>query len=159
MRDYFLRRLLPQPMDAISADQVLFEGTDLAGADAATLHRIRGGRIGMSFQEPMTALNPVHRIGRQIAESLILHLGLDRRAALARGVTLLERVGNLIEEPLMIHGVGNPGERAAALNGRNCGRQAGPALHRTWRPATSTSDRPGGLERHLFPGQPAQQSQ
>lgn len=86
-------RLLPQPMGAISAGQVLFEGTDLANADAASLQQIRGGRIGMIFQEPMTALNPVHRIGRQIAESLILHRGLDRRAALARAVTLLERVG------------------------------------------------------------------
>ncbi len=80
-------------MGRISDGRVLFEGTDLARADADDLQQIRGGRIGMIFQEPMTALNPVHRIGRQIAESLTLHRGLDRRAALARAVTLLERVG------------------------------------------------------------------
>ncbi|TVS16827.1 MAG: ABC transporter ATP-binding protein [Gammaproteobacteria bacterium] len=88
-----IMRLLPQPMGQIVAGTIRFEGTDLVSADQPTLHRIRGGRIGMIFQEPMTALNPVHRIGRQIAESLILHKGIERRAALERAVGMLERVG------------------------------------------------------------------
>ncbi len=88
-----IMRLLPQPMGQILAGTIHFEGTDLVSADQSTLHRIRGGRIGMIFQEPMTALNPVHRIGRQIAESLILHKGIERRAALERAVDMLERVG------------------------------------------------------------------
>jgi oligopeptide/dipeptide ABC transporter ATP-binding protein len=88
-----IMRLLPQPMGQISRGSIVFEGTDLATADAATLHKIRGGRIGMIFQEPMTALNPVHRIGRQIAESLTLHLDIDKREALQRAVGMLERVG------------------------------------------------------------------
>lgn len=85
--------LLPQPMGRIQAGSIRVEGRELVGADRDTLHRMRGHRMGMIFQEPMTALNPVHRIGRQIAESLILHKGLDRRAALTKAVTLLERVG------------------------------------------------------------------
>jgi peptide/nickel transport system ATP-binding protein len=88
-----IMRLLPQPMGRITRGEVLFEGTDLASAPLETLHRIRGRRIGMIFQEPMTALNPVHRIGRQIAESLVLHRGLSQRDALVRAVHLLERVG------------------------------------------------------------------
>ncbi len=88
-----IMRLLPQPMGRITRGQVLFDGTDLAAAEPETLHRIRGGRIGMIFQEPMTALNPVHRIGRQIAESLVLHRGLNQRDALVRAVGMLERVG------------------------------------------------------------------
>jgi oligopeptide/dipeptide ABC transporter ATP-binding protein len=86
-------RLLPQPMAHIERGQILFEGHDLARADYDILHRIRGGRIGMIFQEPMTALNPSHRIGRQIAEPLVLHLGLSPREALARAVELLRELG------------------------------------------------------------------
>jgi len=88
-----IMRLLPQPMGRITRGQVLFDGTDLATAEPETLHKVRGGRIGMIFQEPMTALNPVHRIGRQIAESLVLHRGLNQRDALVRAVMMLERVG------------------------------------------------------------------
>jgi oligopeptide/dipeptide ABC transporter ATP-binding protein len=86
-------RLLPQPMAHIERGQILFEGQDLATVDYDTLHRVRGGRIGMIFQEPMTALNPTHRIGRQIAEPLGLHLGLRPREALERAVELLRELG------------------------------------------------------------------
>ena len=55
--------------------------------------RLRGHRIGMVFQEPMTALNPVHTIGRQVAEPLRLHLGLDKTTARQRAIALLDRVG------------------------------------------------------------------
>ena len=86
-------QLLPRPMARVAGGSVLFEGVDLVTADAAHLHSVRGNRIGMIFQEPMTALNPVHRVGRQIAESLVLHRGLDQRAALGAAVELLRRVG------------------------------------------------------------------
>ena len=86
-------RLLPQPMAHIERGEILFEGHDLARADYETLQRIRGRRIGMIFQEPMTALNPSHRIGRQIAESLCLHLGMRPRDALVRAVELLRELG------------------------------------------------------------------
>jgi oligopeptide/dipeptide ABC transporter ATP-binding protein len=86
-------RLLPQPMAHIEQGHIWFEEQDLAIADYDTLHRVRGGRIGMIFQEPMTALNPTHRIGRQIAEPLSLHLGLRPREALSRAVELLRELG------------------------------------------------------------------
>jgi peptide/nickel transport system ATP-binding protein len=76
--------------------QVLFEGENLLALDDAALCQYRGRRIGMIFQEPMTALNPVHRVGDQIAEPLILHGLMDRPAALREATRLLERVG--IEE-------------------------------------------------------------
>jgi peptide/nickel transport system ATP-binding protein len=63
------------------------------GLDDRALCRLRGNRIGMVFQEPMTALNPVHRIGRQVAEPLRLHRGLGRAAARREALALLERVG------------------------------------------------------------------
>ncbi|HSG91302.1 MAG TPA: ABC transporter ATP-binding protein [Pseudomonadales bacterium] len=88
-----ITQLLPQPMARIAGGSVRFEGSDLVNASETELHAVRGNRIGMIFQEPMTALNPVHRIGKQIAESLILHRGLDQRAALEAAVDLLRRVG------------------------------------------------------------------
>lgn len=88
-----IMRLLPWPAGRIAGGRILFRGEDLAAASPQRLQQIRGNRIGMVFQEPMTALNPVHRIGRQIAESLVLHRGLSRRNALARAVDLLHRVG------------------------------------------------------------------
>jgi oligopeptide/dipeptide ABC transporter ATP-binding protein len=88
-----IAQLLPRPMARIAGGQVLLDGEDLVPAAPERLHAIRGDRIGMIFQEPMTALNPVHRIGRQIAESLVLHRDLDSRAALERAVDLLRRVG------------------------------------------------------------------
>ncbi|MEO7339089.1 MAG: ABC transporter ATP-binding protein, partial [Caldimonas sp.] len=67
-------------------------GEELTTLDDAALCRLRGRRIGMVFQEPMTALNPLHTIGRQIAEPLRLHLGLSARDARAEALRLLERV-------------------------------------------------------------------
>ena len=57
------------------------------------MHEVRGGEIGVIFQEPMMALNPCHRIGKQISESLILHRGMDKREASEESVSLLEKVG------------------------------------------------------------------
>ena len=86
-------RLLPLPAAQILAGEIWFEGENLAAAPIDRLHKIRGNRIGMIFQEPMTALNPVHRVGRQIIETLKLHRGLDDRDALAAAVEMLKRVG------------------------------------------------------------------
>jgi len=69
-----------------------FEDRDLVELDEAEMRTLRGDRIGMVFQEPMTALNPLHRIGRQVAEPLILHRGMSRAAAWAEAVELLARV-------------------------------------------------------------------
>jgi oligopeptide/dipeptide ABC transporter ATP-binding protein len=86
-------RLLPYPAASILGGSVWFEGEDLVSAPLERLHAIRGNRIGMIFQEPMTALNPVQRIGRQISESLALHRGLGGRDALAACVEMLDKVG------------------------------------------------------------------
>jgi peptide/nickel transport system ATP-binding protein len=86
-------RLLPYPAARILRGRILFEGQDLASASVERLQRVRGNRIGMIFQEPMTALNPVQRIGRQIMESLALHRGLSGRDALTASVEMLDRVG------------------------------------------------------------------
>ena len=69
-----------------------FDGQDLAQLDEPAWCRLRGRRIAMVFQEPMTALNPLHTIGRQVAEPLRLHLGLSVAEARARALALLERV-------------------------------------------------------------------
>jgi peptide/nickel transport system ATP-binding protein len=81
------------PENAATSGRVLLDGDDLLAKDEAALCDIRGNRIAMIFQEPMTSLNPVHRIGRQIAEPLRLHRGLDDKAARAEALRLLDRVG------------------------------------------------------------------
>jgi peptide/nickel transport system ATP-binding protein len=83
--------LLPDGAQLIGS--VRFAGRELVGQPEAELCAIRGDRIGMVFQEPMTALNPVHTVGRQDGEPLRLHRGLDERAARAESIALLERVG------------------------------------------------------------------
>jgi oligopeptide/dipeptide ABC transporter ATP-binding protein len=77
----------------IAAGSIHFQGRDLAGLDDAEMRSIRGGQIGMIFQEPMTSLNPVFTIGRQIEEVLSLHQQLSARAARAQALELLQRVG------------------------------------------------------------------
>jgi len=88
-----IMRLLPQPMGQIRGGRNLFEGRDLATLPPAELHRIRGGRIGMIFQEPMTALNPVQPIGRQLSEVFLLHRTKDPADAWRRGTEMLRKVG------------------------------------------------------------------
>jgi oligopeptide/dipeptide ABC transporter ATP-binding protein len=73
--------------------RIEFDGVDLGGLDGEAMRRLRGSRIGMIFQEPMTSLNPVFTIGEQIAEVGRIHRGLSGRAALARAAELLELVG------------------------------------------------------------------
>jgi peptide/nickel transport system ATP-binding protein len=88
-----IMRLLPQPMGRIVAGEVIFRGRNLVHVPITEMEAIRGNDIGMIFQEPMTALNPVHRIGRQLTEGLILHKGLNPRQATREAVEVLERVG------------------------------------------------------------------
>jgi peptide/nickel transport system ATP-binding protein/oligopeptide transport system ATP-binding protein len=77
----------------IAAGQILFEGRDLTKLSEPELRSVRGARVGMIFQEPMTSLNPVFRIGRQIEEVLVLHQKLAPEAARAQTLELLGRVG------------------------------------------------------------------
>jgi len=80
------------PDGARASGALRFEGRELLGQPEADWCRLRGNRLAMVFQEPMTALNPLHPIGRQIAEPLRLHKGLDARAARAEALRLLQRV-------------------------------------------------------------------
>ncbi len=78
---------------ATTSGRILFEGSDLRARSEPALRAVRGGEIAMIFQEPMTALNPLHTIGAQIGEALALHQRLDRREARQRSIELLERTG------------------------------------------------------------------
>jgi peptide/nickel transport system ATP-binding protein len=77
----------------IEGRAVLADGTDLLHANEEQMRRIRGARVAMIFQDPMTALNPVHRVGEQIAEQILAHEHVTKAAARARAVDLLNRVG------------------------------------------------------------------
>ncbi len=86
-------RLIPNPPGRIVGGQVLFDGEDLLKVDDEEIRRVRGNKIAMVFQDPMTSLNPVLTICRQISESLELHLNMSKDAARKRSVELLELVG------------------------------------------------------------------
>ena len=86
-------RLIPDPPGRITGGQVLFAGRDLLGLSAEEMRAVRGNEIGMVFQEPMTSLNPVLTIGRQITETLEQHRGADRATAERRAIELLGLVG------------------------------------------------------------------
>ena len=86
-------RLVPSPPGRITGGRIVFEGEDLLQAPEQRLRDVRGHRIGMIFQEPMTSLNPVLTIGDQLSETVIKHLKLDARAARARSIELLKAVG------------------------------------------------------------------
>jgi len=86
-------RLIPSPPGKIVGGEVWFDGQDLLKVDEDEIRHVRGNRIAMIFQEPMTSLNPVLTIGRQITEALELHLKMNRNAANRRAVELLELVG------------------------------------------------------------------
>ena len=88
-----LMRLLDSPPAEISARSVTFEGRDLMSLAERDMADLRGARLSMIFQEPMTSLNPLMTVGRQIDEPLVRHLGLSRNEARARTLELLARVG------------------------------------------------------------------
>ena len=85
-------RLIPQPPGRIVDGQVIFQGKDLLKISADAIRRVRGNKIAMIFQDPMTSLNPVLTIGRQISEALELHLGMNKAQARRRSIELLEMV-------------------------------------------------------------------
>ena len=85
-------RLIPSPPGRIVSGAIRFAGRDLVGLTEAEMRQVRGNEISMIFQEPMTSLNPVLTIGRQIAETLILHQGSSRKAALGKAVDMLRLV-------------------------------------------------------------------
>jgi oligopeptide transport system ATP-binding protein len=90
---YSLLRLIPQPPGRFESGRAMFDGTDLLHCSDDDLQRIRGNRLSMIFQDPMTSLNPYMRIGDQVIEPLIIHRGLSRVDAFEQGVAALRDVG------------------------------------------------------------------
>lgn len=86
-------RLLPQPSGKITGGRILFEGSDLLSLSGEEIRRVRGKSIGMIFQEPMAALNPLQPVGRQITEAIILHEQVGPAEAQARALAMLDQVG------------------------------------------------------------------
>jgi microcin C transport system ATP-binding protein len=99
-----LLQLLPYPMASHPSGSITLSGQELLGADEAHLRSVRGNRIAMIFQEPMTSLNPLHSVFKQVAEVLWLHKGLTGDAVKARVLELLDLVG-----------IPNPSQRLTAL--------------------------------------------
>ena len=85
-------RLLPKATAHVKG-QILFEGRDLLQLPEREMQQIRGNKIAMIFQEPMTSLNPIHPVGKQIAESVLLHSKATKKEAMARALQLLELCG------------------------------------------------------------------
>ncbi len=85
--------LLPMPPAKIVAGEILFQGRDLLKMTPAQMREVRGNRVAMIFQEPMTSLNPVLRVGEQIAEAVVLHQKKTQAEAWAKAVDLLKKVG------------------------------------------------------------------
>ena len=90
-------RLLPNPPGRIVGGKVRFRGRDLLALSEEQMERIRGNEISMVFQEPMTSLNPLFTVGRQIAEAIAVHAGVGRRTARKRAIEMLRRVS--VPEP------------------------------------------------------------
>jgi peptide/nickel transport system ATP-binding protein len=86
-------RLIPSPPGTVTGARVEFKGRDLLSLSEEEMRRVRGNDIAMIFQEPLTSLNPVFSVGNQIAEPLLLHQGLSKRAARDRTIELLQAVG------------------------------------------------------------------
>src|SRR5512137_524883 len=88
-----LMRLIPTPPGKIVGGEAWFQGRDLIHMDDEEIRSVRGNKIAMIFQDPMTSLNPVLTINQQVSEALELHLGMDKRQARKRSVELLDLVG------------------------------------------------------------------
>jgi oligopeptide transport system ATP-binding protein len=88
-----LMRLIPMPPGRIVGGEALFEGRDLMKIDDDEMRSVRGNKIAMIFQDPMTSLNPVLTIGKQVSEALELHLGMSKSEGRQRTIELLEMVG------------------------------------------------------------------
>jgi len=87
-----IMRLIPQPPGKIAGGEVIFGGRDLLKISEAEMRQVRGNKIAMVFQDPMTSLNPVLTINQQVSEALQLHLGMDKAQARKRTIELLEMV-------------------------------------------------------------------
>ncbi|MEK7950503.1 ABC transporter ATP-binding protein [Luteolibacter soli] len=87
-----IMRLLPQPAGKILQGEVLFKGRDLTRLRPDEIRRVRGNEIGVIFQEPMTALNPVHRIGKQLSECFLIHKKMSKREAWNAAIEMLRLV-------------------------------------------------------------------
>ncbi len=85
-------QLLPYPKASHPGGSITLDGKELIGADEATLREVRGDRVGIIFQEPMTSLNPLHKVEKQVSETLLLHRGLSRTEARTRTLELLHLV-------------------------------------------------------------------
>src|SRR5918999_5147689 len=92
-----IMRLLPYPAAAHPTGEIYYRGKNLLAVSDDDLHEIRGGRVSIIFQEPMTSLNPLHTIEKQVGETLKLHRGMDGPAARTRVLELLHKVG--VREP------------------------------------------------------------
>ena len=108
---FSIMRLLPQPSGVIEQGKILFDDMDIVRLPADKMHEIRGNRISIIFQEPMTALNPVYRIGKQLGEVFTLHFPEMTDAEIhSESVNLLHKVGmpepdkRLTEYPHQISG-------------------------------------------------------
>lgn len=88
-----IMQLIPTPPGKIVDGEIIFKGEDLLKKPMSEIRKIRGNEISMIFQEPMTSLNPVYTVGDQIAETIQLHQGLDKKEALEKSVEMLEKVG------------------------------------------------------------------
>ncbi len=88
-----IMRLLPTPPAEFKTGEIIFEGIDLLKLDEKEMRKYRGGRIGMIFQDPMTSLNPVMKIGEQIMEGILIHKKVSKDEAKKRALEMLEKVG------------------------------------------------------------------
>lgn len=86
-------RLIPSPPGTIAGGEILFHGEDLLKLSEKNMRKVRGKKISMIFQEPMTSLNPVFTVGDQVAETLMIHENLNKEEALKRTIDLLDQVG------------------------------------------------------------------
>src|SRR5271157_3432847 len=90
---YSIMGLVPQPPGRIEAGSALFDGVDLLRCPPAIARSIRGKRVSMIFQDPMTSLNPYMRVSEQVIEPLMIHGGVGKREALGRALAMMEAVG------------------------------------------------------------------
>ena len=86
-------RLIPSPPGFVREGNIFFQGRDLLGLPLKEIRRIRGKRISMIFQEPMSSLNPVYTIGNQIMEAILLHQGTNKKMARSIAISMLNKVG------------------------------------------------------------------
>lgn len=93
MTSMSILRLVPKPQGKIVRGQMIFEGKDLLSLSEEEMRKIRGNRIALISQDPMTSLNPVLTIGEQIMEAIMLHQGLDKHAAKNKAIEMLRKVG------------------------------------------------------------------